>query len=44
MIEDAGGQVKIRYSFVLCHIFRTFATFKTLKLLFKEKTLYEIGH
>lgn len=22
----------------------TFATFKTLKLLFKEKTLYEIGH
>jgi hypothetical protein len=36
--------VKIRYSFVLCHIFRTFATFKTLKLLFKEKTLYEIGH
>lgn len=21
-----------------------FATFKTLKLLFKEKTLYEIGH
>ena len=32
--------MKIRYSFVLCHIFRTFATFKTLKLLFKEKTLY----
>ena len=29
---------------VMTHIFRTFATFKTLKLLFKEKTLYEIGH
>ena len=25
-------------------LFCTFATFKTLKLLFKEKTLYEIRH